>query len=153
MRSLLLLAAGISTMLAAGSASDSFAQVKPEDHVQNRQAAMRLQGKYLFPMIQMARGRAPYDAATVSRNAGYLQVLLQMPWDGFDPSTQRLKSAALPSVFKEPEKFKAAQDAVQKEAARLGEAAKGGDEAAVKPVILSLSDACNNCHDNFRKKQ
>jgi cytochrome c556 len=140
-------------MVAAGFASDSLAQVKPEDHVLNRQAAMRLQGKYLSPMVQMARGRVPYDAGTVSRNAAFLQVLLQMPWDGFDASTQRSKSAALPSVFKEPEKFKAAQDAVQKEAAKLVEAAKGGDEATVKPAILSLSDACNNCHDNFRKKQ
>lgn len=149
----LLLAAGVSTILASGFATDSAAQPKPEDHVQNRQAAMRLQGKYLFPMVQMVRNRLPYDAAIVTRNAGYLQVLLQMPWDGFDPGTQRVKSWALPVIYKEPQKFKAAQEAVQKEAAKLGDATKGGDEAAIKAAILSLSDACSSCHDNFREKQ
>jgi cytochrome c556 len=148
-----LMAAGICMMLAAGFAADSIAQAKPEDLVQNRQSAMQLQGKYLYSIVPMARNRIPYDAGIVARNVGYLQVLLQMPWDDFQPSTQGVKSRALPAIFKQPEKFKAAQDAVQKEVAKLADTVKGGDEAAIKAGILSLNDTCGNCHDNFREKQ
>ena len=142
-------------MLVAGFAADAIAQSapKPETLVANRQAAMRLQWKYLGPMVLMARNRVPYDAAVASRNAGYLQVLLNMAWDDFQPSTQGVKSWALPVVYTEADKFKAAQDAVKSEAAKLVNTVNSGDEAAIKAGALALNDACNNCHDKFRQKQ
>ena len=145
--------AGLTLTLVAGLAVDSFAQPKPETLVQNRQSAMHLQGKYLGPLVQMARNRIPYDAKIVARNAGYLEVLLTMPWEDFQPSTQGVKSAALPAIFKEPEKFKAAQDAVRTEVSKFANTVKGGDEAAIKAGILELNDTCNRCHDTFREKQ
>ena len=36
----------------------------------------------------LAQVKVPYDAAMVARNAGYLDVLIRLAWDGFDPSTQ-----------------------------------------------------------------
>lgn len=65
----------------------------------------------------------------------------------------RVKSWALPAVFKEPDKFKAAQEKVQSEAAKLATLVKGGDEKAIKAGALALNDACSNCHDTFREKQ
>lgn len=65
----------------------AFAQVKPEVLVEQRQGAMRLQGKYLYALLPMAQGKIPYDAGVVARNAGYLDVLTVMAWDGFDPAT------------------------------------------------------------------
>ena len=154
MRDRLLVALVVSTLL-AGFAVDAIAQAqpKPETLVQSRQAAMRLQLKYLSPLVQMARNRVPYDAAIAARNAGYLDVLLKMAWDDFTPATEGVKSWALPVIFKEPDKFKAAQEAVQAAAAKLAATVKGGDEAAVKAGVLALSDACSNCHDKFREKQ
>ena len=56
MRSMLL---GASLVLAigAGCACNAIAQVKPETLVDQRISAMRLQGKYLYPLIPMAQGR------------------------------------------------------------------------------------------------
>ncbi len=129
------------------------AQVKPEILVKQRQAAMTLQGKYFGPLAGMAQGKLPYDANIVQRNAGYLDVLDKMPWDGFDPSTKNVKSAALPAIWSEPAKFKEAQERLQNEVSRLVSVSKGGDEGAVKAQIGAVGKACGNCHENFREKQ
>lgn len=128
------------------------AQVKPEQLVKQRQAAMTLQGKYFGPLGAMAQGKAPYDAAVVARNAAYLDVLSKMPWDGFAAGTKDVKSAALPAVFTDTAKFKEAQDRLQSEVSKLVAVSKGGDEAAVKAQLGAVGKSCGGCHDNFREK-
>lgn len=148
-----LVASGLAMALGAGCAASAFAQAKPEALVKERQAAMTLQWKYFGPMYRMAQGRMPYDATVIARNASYLETLSKMAWDGFDPSTKGLKTAALPAVFTDTAKFKDAQDRFQRTAAQLAAAAKGGNETTVKAAIGEVLNACNACHDNFREKQ
>jgi len=148
-----LLAATVVASFGAAWVVDAVAQVKPEILVKQRQAAMTLQGKYFGPLAGMAQGKLPYDANIVQRNAGYLDVLDRMPWDGFDPSTKNVKSAALPAIWNEPAKFKEAQERLQSEVSRLVSVSKGGDEGAVKVQIGAVGKACGNCHENFREKQ
>ena len=145
-----LFAAGLAMTLATGAA---MAQVKPEILVKQRQAVMTLQGKYFGPIAAMAQGKAPYNAAIVQRNAGFLDNLSRMPWDGFDPSTKGVKSAAVPAIFNEPAKFRQAQDRLQNETSKLYSISSSGDEAAVKAQIGAVGKACGGCHENFREKQ
>src|SRR5260221_9345795 len=111
-----LLAAGLAVAVMSGEA---LAQAKPEVLVKQRQAAMTLQGKYFGPMAGMAQGRIPYDAKIVQRNAGFLDNLSRMPWDGFAPSTKDVKSNALPAVWSEEAKFAEASDRLQNEASKF----------------------------------
>lgn len=149
----LIVAAGLAAALGAGVTADAFAQAKPDTLVKQRQAAMTLIAKYWGPLGGMAAGRVPFDAAVVARNAGYLDALSHMPWDGFDASTQNEKSAALPEVWKDGAKFKAAADAMQSEVAKLVTAAKGGNEGAIKAALGDVGKTCGGCHNNFRQKQ
>jgi cytochrome c556 len=114
---------------------------------------MTLQAKYLGPMGAMAQGRAPFDAATVQRNAGYLEALSKMPWDGFAESTKGEKSAALPAVWEKAGEFKQAQERFEGEAAKLVQVAKSGDEGAIKAQIGATAKSCGGCHETFRQKQ
>ena len=148
-----LLAATVVASFGAAWVVDAVAQVKPEILVKQRQAAMTLQGKYFGPLAGMAQGKLPYDANIVQRNAGYLDVVDKMPWDGFDPSTKNVKSAALPAIWNEPAKFKDAQERLQSEVSKLVSVSKGGDEGAVKAQIGAVGKACGNCHESFREKQ
>ena len=148
-----LLTATVVASIGAAWVVDAVAQAKPEILVKQRQAAMTLQGKYFGPLAGMAQGKLPYDASIVQRNAGYLEVLDKMPWDGFDPGTRNVKSAALPAIWSEPAKFKEAQERLQSEVARLVSVSKGGDEGAVKAQIGAVGKSCGNCHENFREKQ
>jgi cytochrome c556 len=144
---------GLALMLGAGYSLTAFSQVKPETLVKQRQAVMTLQGKYWGPLGGMAQGKVPYDATVVARNAGYLEALSKMPWDGFAPSTKDVKSAALPAVFTDTAKFKEAQDRLQSEVSKLVAVSKGGDEAAVKAQLAATGKTCGGCHESFREKQ
>ena len=143
---------GLVLAIGVGYACGALAQVRPETLVDQRIAAMRLQGKYLYPLIPMAQGRIPYDAAIVTRNAGYLDVLIKLAWDGFDPVTKDVKSRALPEVYAEPAKFKAAIDQMYAEMSKFQATVKTGNEANIKTAIVDLNKACNSCHDTFRQK-
>lgn len=146
-------AAFLVASLAALAVFDAAAQAKPEVLVKQRQAAMTLIGKYFGPLGGMAQGRIPYNADVVQRNAGYLEVLSKMPWDGFHESTKGQKSAALPAVFEKPGEFKQAADRMQSELSKLASVSKGGDEAAVKAQIGAVGKSCGGCHDDFREKR
>lgn len=131
----------------------ALAQAKPDVMVKQRQAVMTLQGKYFGPMAAMAQGKAPYNAETVKRNAAYLDNLSRMAWDGFDASTKGVKSAALPAVYDQPQKFKEAASRLENEAHKLYEVSQSGDEAAVKAQIGAVGKSCGGCHESFRQKQ
>jgi cytochrome c556 len=139
--------------LTLGVVGAVFAQAKPETLVKQRQAVMTLQGKYFGPMAAMAQGKAPYNADIVRRNAAFLDNLSRMPWDGFDPSTKDVKSAALPAIYEQPDKFKEAAARLENEAHKLYEVSRSGDEAAVKAQIGAVGKACGGCHESFRQKQ
>ncbi len=141
---------GCTLLLASGTV---LAQAKPDVLVKQRQAAMTLVGKYFGPMGGMAQGKVPYNAEVIARNAGFLEALSKMPWDGFAPGTQEIKSRALPAVFSDTAKFKEAGDRFQTEAAKLASISKGGDEAAIKAQIGAVGKSCGGCHETFRAKQ
>lgn len=145
-----LLAAGLAVAVMSGEA---LAQAKPEVLVKQRQAAMTLQGKYFGPMAGMMQGRVPYDAKIVQRNAGFLDNLSRMPWDGFDASTKDVKSAALPAIWADSAKWSEAADRFQSEASKLYAISRSGDEAAVKAQIGAVGKTCGGCHESFRQKQ
>ena len=150
-----LMLAGLALALGAGYTLTAFSQVKPEILVKQRQAAMTLQGKYYGPMAGMAQGKIPYNGDIVARNAGYLEVLSKMPWDGFAESTKdvTVKTAALPAIWSEPAKFKEAQEKFQSAVGALVAAAKTGNEAGIKAAIAEVGKGgCGNCHQNFRQK-
>ena len=136
--------------LAAGAA---LAQQKPEVMVKQRQAVMTLQGKYFGPMAGMAQGKVPYNADVVKRNSAFLDNLSRMAWDGFDPGTKDVKSAALPAVYEQQAKFKDAAARLENEAHKLWEVAQNGDEAAVKAQIGAVGKSCGGCHETFREKR
>lgn len=146
-----ILAASLAASLAF--AVDAAAQAKPEVLVKQRQAGMTLIGKYFGPLGGMAQGRVPYNQQVVQRNADYLEVLKQLPWDGFQESTKGEKSAALPAVWEKQADFKKAAERMESEVSKLAQVSKSGDEAAVKNQIAAVGKSCGGCHEHFREKR
>src|SRR5690349_3219491 len=146
----------VATMVALAlgvAAGAALAQAKPEQTVKQRQAVMTLQGKYFGPMAGMAQGKVPFNLQVVQRNAAFLDNLSRMAWDGFDPATKDVKSAALPAVYEQTDKFKEAASRLENEAHKLYELSRGGDEAAIKAQIGAVGKSCGGCHESFRAKQ
>jgi cytochrome c556 len=147
------LLAGLALALGSGYTVTAFSQAKPEQLVKQRQSAMTLQGKYLGPMAAMAGGKAPYKADVVAYNASLLNALIRMPWDGFVESTKDVKSAALPAVYSDHDKFVAASERAKHAVEALVKASQGSDEGATKAAIGAVGKACGGCHQDFRQKQ
>ncbi len=145
------LIAGVVAVVTGAAAATVFAQAKPDVLVKQRQAAMTLIGKYFGPLGAMAQGKAPYNAEVAARNAGYLQSLSRMPWDGFDASTSGVQSKALPAVYSDHAKFSKYAEDMQRAIDNLA-AVKAGDEAAFKAAVGAVGKTCGGCHDGFRAK-
>lgn len=149
-----LVTATMAVVLGAAAMQGAFAQAKPEVLVKQRQAKMILQGKYFGPLAAMAQGKAPYDAAVVQRNAGFIDNLTRMSWDAFDASTRGVdaKTRALPAIFDNSAKFNEYVSRLENEASKLVTVSKSGDETAVKAQIGAVGKVCGGCHDDFRSK-
>jgi cytochrome c556 len=136
--------------LCASVAIQALAQPNPNQLINNRKGAMNLQGKYFSPILAMAQGRVPYDGKIVQRNADYLVVLSQLPWDDFQPHSLGLKNTrAKEEITKDQAKFKSNVEQLQAELQKLQAAARKGDENAVKAAAPAVAKVCNSCHEDF----
>ena len=143
-----LLASSIALALGCGMAAEAFAQANPNQLIAQRKGAMNLQGKYFGSMLAMVQGRVPYDVRTVQRNADYLAVLNQLPWDDFQASTVgAANTRAKEDVYKDPAKFKAGIETLQTEVQKLAGAARAGDQNAVGAAVRNVGRSCNSCHE------
>ena len=146
-------AAGLALALGVGFTVDAVAQGKPETMVKQRQAAMTLQAKYFGPLGAMAQGKAPYNASVVARNAGYLEILTKLAWDGFAPETANVKSRALPEIYKDTAGFNAEIEKLQAGVAKLVAAAKSSNESAAKAATGDIGKVCGSCHKKYRQSR
>lgn len=63
-----------------------------------------------------------------------------------------VRTDARAEVWQEPDRFRKAAAGLVAPAARLAEAAKGGDLEAVRAAVKPLGQACKTCHDRFREE-
>lgn len=141
------------TALALGIASSALAQAKPEEEIRYRQSVMNVVGRAFGPLIGMAQDKIPYNKDVVGRNVNILETLAPLPWGAFAAGTEKgAPTKADMKVWSEAAKFKEHADKMQQAVAKLGQAAKGGDEKAVKAAAGDLGKACKACHDDFRLK-
>lgn len=145
-------------LAAVGVAATVMGQGRPspdQQAVAFRQGLMTVINNVAGPMQLMQRGRMPYDAKTVERNAQELATLAEIIPQAFEHDTSSasgLKTGALPVVWQNHDEFLMKAQNLRTEARKLETAAKGGDEDAVKSAIMSTGEACGQCHMMFRAK-
>jgi cytochrome c556 len=71
----------------------------------------------------------------------------------FPPAVRDGHSEARPTVWERWPEFEAASQNVAEEAAKLADAARSGEEAAIAAQFRSMTQACSGCHDVFRAKR
>jgi cytochrome c556 len=128
------------------------AQMKPEDAIKLRQSAMKLIGYNFGSIGNMVNDKKPYNKDEAIRNASNIEALDSQPWEFFIAGSDKGETKAKPDIWKESDKFKAANEKLQPEVAKLAQVSKSGDAAALKTQFGATAQACKNCHDNFREK-
>lgn len=140
--------------LAAAVALPAFAQFKkPEDAVEYRQAAFTVMANHFGRIGAMVNGKAPFDASAAAANAEIVATMSKLPFAAFVEGSEKAgHTHAKPEVWTEPEKFKAAANKMQEEAAKLAAVAKGGNLEQIKAQFGATAQSCKACHDHFREK-
>lgn len=138
------------TVLAIG-AGVAFAQFqKPEDAIKYRQAAFRVMSVHFGRISAVVKGEAPYNKDEVTKNAAIVATLSTLPWQAFGPGTEG--GNALPAVWSDNVKFKAASEKMQLAIVDLNKAAQSGDQESIKKAFGAAAATCKGCHDDFKKK-
>ncbi|MDB5840302.1 MAG: cytochrome [Herminiimonas sp.] len=131
------------------TAQAQFAKV--EDAVKYRQSVLTLIGNHVGRISAVVKGERPYDKAAVEADAALIETLSKLPWPAFVPNSNTANSRALPEIWKEQDKFKAASEKMQGEVQKLSAAAKSGDMGAIRTAFGATGQSCKACHDDFRK--
>lgn len=140
---------GLSSLTAANAADP-----KPEDAAKYRQSVYTIIGWNFKPIGAMVKGEVPFDAAAVARHAQYVELMSKATLEGFPEGSgpDAVKNTeALPEIWTNWDKFETAMNDFQREAAKLNEVAKGGDEAAIKAQFGKTAETCKACHKEFRE--
>ncbi|GAB4090941.1 c-type cytochrome [Hydrogenophaga soli] len=124
---------------------------KPEDAVKYRQSAFSVMASHFGRLGAMASGKAPYDAKLAQENAAVVEFMSKLPWAGFTPSTEGVKSKAKPEVWMDKAKFDQGAEKMVAEVAKLNTAAKAGNLDALKAAFGETAKTCKACHDAFRE--
>jgi cytochrome c556 len=125
---------------------------KPEDAVKYRQSALSVMGTHFGRIGAMVNGKAPFDVKSAQDSAFIVATLSTLPWAGFTPDTEALKSRAKPEIWKENAKFKEASEKMMAEVAKLEVASKSGNLDTIKAAFGAAGGSCKNCHDSFQVK-
>lgn len=140
--------------------SSSFAMAdaaKSEKHAKKatelRQAVFKMLGANMGTLGGMAKGKIPFDAAIVEKNATRINQLSYMVNDytSTDTSAFQVKSDALNKVWTDRVAFEKRTDDLTTASAKLIKAAQSGNEGAIKAAIGGVGKTCGGCHDNFKK--
>lgn len=139
-------------LAATGLTAPAFAQFqKPEDAIKYRKATFTVMATHFSRLGAMANGRVPFDAKVAADSAALVDTMARLPWEAFGPGTDKGDTRALPAIWTEQAKYKAASERLMTETAKLSAAAKTGNLDAVKASFGAVGQSCKACHDAFRK--
>jgi cytochrome c556 len=130
---------------------------KSEKHAKKatklRHSVFTMLGANMGTLGAMAKGKIPFDAAVVEKNAMRINQLSYMLSDytSTDTTAYKVKTDALPEVWSDREAFEKSIDDLTLASAKLITASKSADEAAMKSAISGVGKTCGGCHDNFKK--
>jgi cytochrome c556 len=118
--------------------------------IEDRQAAMKQNGKAIGALAAIFKGESPYDAAVVKTNAEIIKQDFVKAFASFPPGSEKgpPETYAKPEIWSDPEGFKAAQETALKAVEAL---AATTDEAGFKTAMAGLGEACKGCHTKYRR--
>lgn len=145
MRKTVVAALGLSIISGLGVLAQS------NDPILQRQNLMKNNQEQVRALTGMARGQAPFDAATaqaafqrIAQNAQQIPAL-------FPAGSHQGKTAALPTVWERKADFDAHATKLEQDA----KAVQTGitDQASLQAAIQRVGQNCGGCHETYRRKE
>jgi cytochrome c556 len=147
----LTLAALSAALVLAGAATA--AKIDPAAAIQTRQAGMKAIGRNFKAINDQMHGGAPDGAAIAASAHALAGLALKVP--SFFPAgsgpDQGVKTAVRAEVWTQAADFRAKAAALAVATRNLdAAAAKGGDPAALQPLVAQVGGACKACHTAYK---
>jgi cytochrome c556 len=153
---------GAVTFLALAPISLTLAQdsgpASPEEAAQKavelRQSLFRVIGFSFGPVGGMLKNKVPFDAAVAAKAGARIEELATIIPEVFNEDTRKfqVKTKAREGIWTNKSDFQSKADGLNKAAAALSTAAKGGDKKSVLQAAAAVGKACGACHDDYREK-
>ena len=121
-----------------------------EAFVQYRQKVMMSNGANMGAIGDILKNKLPYQS-NITVHAQEIQRMSTLIPDAFKKDIAAGKTDAKPEIWKEWDKFTAAANAMEVEAAELAKVAQSGNMEAISAQVKKLGDACGACHKPYRK--
>jgi cytochrome c556 len=136
-------------LLAQNGPAAAGEKVAAEEEIQYRQSVMVVLGRARAQLTAMVKGETPFDAANATRIANFMVELASRTPAGFGPGTEKgAPTKADLKIWKEPAKYKTANDAMITAVGKLPAAAKSKD--SLKNALGDAGKTCKSCHDDFK---
>jgi cytochrome c556 len=134
--------------------TNSWADERTEKAIEARQGLLLVVAQYFGPIVAMAKGQIPFDAAVIESNAGKIAVLAPMIPDVFarDTSASGIVTEAKADIWANYDDFSAKAATTTDRANALAAAASQGKGPTMQ-AIGALGGSCKSCHDKYRQKQ
>ena len=143
------------TFVGAGMMGAAVAEGSAEGVIKYRKAQMKALGGHMGAIAGIAKGEVTFteDLAGHAHAINEIAKTLAKSFpEGTGPDAG--DTAALATIWEQPDDFTAAIKALEDESAKLIEVAGGGDPAATGAQVGALGkNGCGTCHETFRKKK
>jgi cytochrome c556 len=119
--------------------------------IKHRKAAFTLMATYVNRMVQTVDGHRPFDAKLMAQDARTIELLSQLPWEGFVEGSERGDTRAKDDIWFEEDQFQRYAKELQAQTTTVTTAAESGNFDKFKAAVGKMREACNTCHKAFRK--
>jgi cytochrome c556 len=120
------------------------------DPVTQRQNLMKNNQEQVRALTGMARGQAPFSAATAQAALQRLEQNAQQIPTLFPPGSTQGKTAALPAIWEHKADFDAHAAKLQQDTRAAQSAIT--DQASLQAAIQRVGQSCGSCHETYRRK-
>jgi cytochrome c556 len=121
--------------------------------VKERMDLMKRQQKDMKLIGDMAKGKAPLDAAKAAEAARDISVTAKRIHELFPEGSAGGHSDALETIWKEWDRFAANANDLGNVASELASSLNGSAGQDWKGAFQKVTDTCKSCHQDFRAKK
>ena len=118
--------------------------------VKERMDLMKRQQKDMKLIGDMAKGKTPFDAAKAAEAARDISLTAKKIHELFPEGSEGGKSEALPSIWKDWDRFAGNAYDLESVADDLASSLDDGAAQDWKATFQKVTDACKSCHQDFR---
>jgi cytochrome c556 len=135
----------VAALLAAATANGD-----DEAIIAYRQKVMSANGASMGAISDILKFQLPYQK-DIAGHARVLGITARMIPGAFEKPVSAGKTDAEPEVWKKWDDFKEGAEALTAASDKLAKVAEGGDMGAVVAQVKEVGNACQHCHEEFRK--